>query len=417
MAVSLTERAAWCALQQHSDTLGERHLCELFAEDPGRGERLSAEAVGLYLDYSKQRVTDETLRRLIELASDCKVPDRIQAMFAGECINVSEQRAALHVALRAPAGESFELYGKAVVPQVHAVLDHMASFYTRIYNGGWTTDYPNGSWIGHTGRPIRNIVNIGIGGSNLGPTMAHDALRAYRGPDLTFRFVSNVDGSDFIEATRDLDPAETLFIICSKSFTTLETMSNARAARAWCLRALEDGNAVAKHFVAVSSNVEAVRKFGIDTRNMFRLWDWVGGRYSMDSAIGLSTMLAIGPDNFRAMLAGFHAMDCHFRNAPLEHNLPILLGLLTVWNTNLLKAESVAVLPYAHDLQRFPAYLQQLTMESNGKQVTRDGRRVDYSTGPIYWASQAPTPSIPSPSSSIRVRGSLSVILSASAVQ
>lgn len=384
IATSLTDRAAWQALQQHADKLRGQHLRALFAEDPARGERLHAEAVGLYLDYSKQRVTDETLCLLFQLAEACGLTERIEAMFRGERINASELRAALRVALRAPAGERMEIDGQNVLPKVRSVLDRMATFCARIYRGG-LTDYPEGSWIGHTGKPIRNIVNIGIGSSNLGPSMAYAALRAYSRRGLTFRFVSNIDGADLVASTRDLDPAETLFIVCSRTFTTSETMTNARAARAWSLRAIEDEQAVASHFVAISSNVKAACAFGIDARNVFNLWDWVGDRSSMDSAIGLSTMLAIGPDNFNAMLDGFHAMDCHFYNAPVDRNLPILMGLLTIWNTNFLKAESVAVLPYAHDLKHFPAYLQQLAMESNGKQVTQAGFRVDYSTSPVYW--------------------------------
>ena len=382
---SLPDRPAWKALEAHSQTLRNRHLRDLFAEDPGRGERLTAEAAGIFLDYSKNRVTDETLRLLVQLAEESALKSSIEAMFRGDKINVTEGRSVLHVALRAPRGESIVVDGEDVVPQVHAVLDRMADFAGRIRSGDWK---------GHTGKPIKNIVNIGIGGSDLGPVMAYEALKHYSDRALTFRFVSNVDGTDFAEATRDLDPAETLFIVSSKTFTTLETMSNAQTARAWCLHGLSDSDdlatpaptaAVARHFVAVSTNAEEVSKFGIDTANMFEFWDWVGGRYSMDSAIGLSTMIAIGPDNFRAMLAGFHAMDEHFRTSPFERNLPVLLGLLTVWYTDFLGAETIAVLPYDQYLKRFPAYLQQLTMESNGKSVTLDGARVSYSTGPVYW--------------------------------
>ncbi|WP_029920022.1 glucose-6-phosphate isomerase [Nevskia soli] len=369
-------RPQWRALQRHHDEIGGRHLRELFVTESSRGERYTAEAAGLYLDYSKQRITAETLGLLRELAVACGLPGRIEAMFRGERINVTERRAVLHTALRAPADEPVRVDGKDVSREVHAVLEHMAAFCARVRGGQWT---------GHGGRPIRNVVNIGIGGSDLGPVMAYEALRHYSRRDLQFRFVSNVDGTDFAEAVRDLDAAETLFVICSKTFTTLETLTNAHAARRWCVEALGDEKAVAKHFVAVSTNDQEVLKFGIDTKNMFGFWDWVGGRYSMDSAIGLSTMLAIGPENFRAMLAGFHAMDEHFRNAPLERNLPVLLGLLAVWNNNFLGAETLAVLPYEQYLKRFPAYLQQLTMESNGKHVTLDGRRVDYATGAIYW--------------------------------
>jgi glucose-6-phosphate isomerase len=351
-------------------------LRELFAADPERGERLVAEAAGLYLDYSKQRVTDETLALLFGLADACGLQAHIAAMFRGEHVNPTERRPALHIALRAPADERIDVDGVDVVPEVHAVLERMASFAGRVRNGEWT---------GFTGKRIRNVINIGIGGSDLGPVMAYEALRHYSQDDLTLRFVSNVDGTDFTEATRDLDAAETLFVICSKTFTTLETLTNARAARAWCLRRLGDEAAVAKHFVAVSTNVEGVHAFGIDPDNMFGFWDWVGGRYSMDSAIGLSTMIAIGAENFRDMLAGFHAMDAHFREAPLQRNLPVLMGLLAVWNNDFLDAATVAVLPYAQYLKRFPAYLQQLAMESNGKHVTVDGAPVDCNTGPIYW--------------------------------
>ena len=373
---ALTARPAWKALHAHWDALRGVHLRDLFANDEHRGERLAAEAAGLYLDYSKQRVTDGTLGLLLALAAECGLRERIDAMFRGDRINVSEKRAVLHVALRAPAGSSLTLDGLNVVPQVQAVLGRMEEFTRRIRSGDWK---------GHTGRRIRNIVNIGIGGSDLGPVMAYEALRWYSERDLTLRFVSNVDGTDFVEATRDLDPAETLFIVSSKTFTTLETMTNAQSARAWMLAALGSDTTVAKHFVAVSTNAEGVAKFGIDTANMFGFWDWVGGRYSMDSAIGLSTMLAIGSQHFRAMLEGFHAMDEHFRTAPLERNLPVLMGLLGVWNTNFLGARTIAVLPYDQYLKRFPAYLQQLTMESNGKHVTLDGSTVDYQTGPVYW--------------------------------
>ncbi len=373
----LTSRPAWKGLEAHYRQVRNLHLRQLFADDPARGERLTAEAVGLYLDYSKNRVTDETLRLLLQLAEECGLRARIDAMFRGEKINVTENRAVLHVALRAPRGASIVVDGENVVPQVHAVLDKMSAFADRLRGGAWK---------GHTGRPIRNVINIGIGGSDLGPVMAYEALRYYSRRDMTFRFVSNVDGTDFVEATRDLDPAETLFIVSSKTFTTLETMTNAHSARDWLLRGLGgDSKAVAKHFVAVSTNAEKVREFGIDTANMFGFWDWVGGRYSMDSAIGLSTMIAVGPERFREMLAGFHAMDEHFRTAPLEKNLPVLLGLLTVWYTDFFGAQTVAVLPYEQYLKRFPAYLQQLTMESNGKHVTLDGTPVNYDTGPVYW--------------------------------
>ena len=366
----------WQALQQHAASIGETHLRELFAADPQRGETFTAEDVGLYLDYSKQRVDADTLRLLRELAAACGLPQHTEAMFRGERINRTEDRAVLHVALRAPAGERIELDGHDVVADVHEVLERMAAFAEQVRGG---------SWLGHTGKRIRNVVSIGIGGSDLGPVMAYEALRDYSDRDMTFRFVSNVDGTDFVEAVHGLDAAETLFIVCSKTFTTLETLSNAQAARAWCIRALADEKAVAKHFVAVSTNAGEVAKFGIDTSHMFGFWDWVGGRYSMESAIGLSTMLAIGPDRFAEMLAGFHAMDVHFRHTPYERNLPVLMGLLGVWNNNFLDAASVAVLPYEQYLKRFPAYLQQLTMESNGKRVTLDGAAVDYATGPIYW--------------------------------
>ena len=372
----LRQRAAWKALEAHHQGIRDLHLRQLFGDDTGRGERLTAEASGLFLDYSKNRVTDETLKLLVQLAEESGLRDRIDAMFRGEKINVTEDRAVLHVALRAPKGESIVVDGQDVVPEVHAVLDKMADFADRVRGGAWK---------GHTGKRIKNVVNIGIGGSDLGPVMAYEALKHYSDRGLTFRFVSNVDGTDFAEATLDLDPAETLFLVASKTFTTLETMTNARTARAWCLNALRDESAVAKHFVAVSTNAQEVKKFGIDTTNMFEFWDWVGGRYSMDSAIGLSTMIAIGPDQFREMLAGFHAMDEHFRTAPFDRNLPVLLGLLAVWYTDFFGAETVAVLPYDQYLKRFPAYLQQLTMESNGKSVTLDGERVSYATGPIYW--------------------------------
>lgn len=374
---SLTSRPAWKALEAHRGSLGETHLRELFAADPTRGERLTAEAAGIFLDYSKNRVTDETLKLLVQLAEESGLRERIDAMFRGEKINISENRAVLHVALRAPKGEKIEVDGQDVVPDVHAVLDKMSAFADRLRSG---------EWKGHTGKIIKNVINIGIGGSDLGPVMAYEALRHYSDRTRTFRFVSNVDGTDFVEATQDLDPSETLFIVSSKTFTTLETMTNAHSAREWLLAGLGgDVSAVAKHFVAVSTNAEKVSEFGIDTANMFGFWDWVGGRYSMDSAIGLSTMLAVGPDNFRALLGGFHEMDEHFRTAPFESNLPVLLGLLSVWYNDFFDAQTVAVLPYEQYLKRFPAYLQQLTMESNGKHVTLDGEKVDYNTGPIYW--------------------------------
>jgi glucose-6-phosphate isomerase len=374
---SVTGRKAWQALQAHLPHLRERHLRELFAEDPGRGERLTAEAVGIFLDYSKHRVTDETLRLLVALADEAGLRSRIDAMFRGGKINVTEQRAVLHVALRAPKGASIVVDGENVVPAVHEVLDRMAAFAEQVRSGAWK---------GHTGRRIANVVNIGIGGSDLGPVMAFEALRYYTERALTFRFVSNVDGTDFAEAVRDLDPAETLFIVASKTFTTQETMTNAHSARDWSLAGLGgDARSVAKHFVAVSTNAAKVSEFGIDTANMFGFWDWVGGRYSMDSAIGLSTMLAIGPDGFRAMLAGFHEMDEHFRTAPFAQNLPVLMGLLTVWYASFFGAQTVAVLPYDQYLKRFPAYLQQLTMESNGKRVTLDGAPVGCATSPVYW--------------------------------
>jgi len=373
---TLSSRPAWVALQAHFTQARDLHLRQLFAVDPERGERLTAEAVGIFLDYSKNRVTDETLSLLLQLANEIGLRDRIDAMFRGDRINITENRSVLHTALRAPRGSSVVVDGKNVVPDVHEVLDGMSAFADRVRSGAWT---------GHTGQPIKNIVNIGIGGSDLGPVMAYEALRHYTARGLTFRFVSNVDGTDFVEATRDLSPSETLFIVASKTFTTQETMTNAHTARAWLLATLKDEGAVAKHFVAVSTNAAEVTKFGIDTSNMFGFWDWVGGRYSMDSAIGLSTMLAVGPDGFREMLAGFHEMDEHFRTAPFEKNLPVLLGLLTVWYVDFFGAQSVAVLPYDQYLKRFPAYLQQLTMESNGKRVTLGGQVVDYSTGAVYW--------------------------------
>jgi glucose-6-phosphate isomerase len=372
----LTQRAAWKALEAHYKKIRKLHLRKLFAKDPQRGERLTADAVGIYLDYSKNRITDETVVLLLQLAEESGLRSRIDAMFQGEKINVTEKRAVLHVALRAPKGQSIIVDGEDVVPQVHAVLDKMADFSNRVRSG---------EWKGHTGKPIRNVINVGIGGSDLGPVMAYEALRHYTQRNLTFRFVSNIDGTDFAEATRDLDAEETLFIISSKTFTTLETMTNAHTARAWALATLKQDAAIASHFVAVSTNAEGVAKFGIDTSNMFEFWDWVGGRYSMDAAIGLSTMIAIGPDNFRAMLDGFHQMDEHFRTAPFERNLPVLMGLLSVYYNNLFGAQTVAVLPYEQYLKRFPAYLQQLTMESNGKHVTLDGTEVAYQTGPIYW--------------------------------
>ena len=372
----LGERPAWKALQAHFEQIQGKHLRELFAEDAARGGRFTAEAVGIFLDYSKHRITDETLRLLVALAEESGVREKLEAMFRGDKINITENRAVLHVALRAPKGESIFVDGEDVVPGVHAVLDKMAGFAERVRSGAWK---------GHTGKRIRNVVNIGIGGSDLGPVMAYEALKHYSQRDLTFRFVSNVDGTDFAEAVEDLDAEETLFLVASKTFTTLETMTNAHTARDWSLAKLGDEKAVAKHFVAISTNAKEVAKFGIDTENMFGFWDWVGGRYSMDSAIGLSTMIAIGPENFRAMLAGFHEMDVHFRTTPFEKNLPVLLGLLTVWYTDFFDAQTVAILPYEQYLKRFPAYLQQLTMESNGKHVTLDGTKVNYQTGPIYW--------------------------------
>jgi len=375
-ALPLVDRAAWKALQAHAEQIRGRHLRELFAEDASRGERLTAEAEGLFLDYSKNRVTDETLKLLIQLAKESGLRARCEAMFTGEKINITENRAVLHVALRAPKSEKIFVDGEDVVPGVHEVLDKMAAFADRIRSG---------EWKGHTGKRIKNIVNIGIGGSDLGPVMAYEALKHYSQRDLTFRFVSNVDGTDFAEAVQDLDPEETLFLVASKTFTTLETMTNAHTARDWSLAKLKDEKAVAKHFVAISTNAKEVAKFGIDTANMFGFWDWVGGRYSMDSAIGLSTMIAIGPKQFHEMLEGFHAMDVHYRTTPLENNMPALLGLLGIWYTEFFDAQTQAVLPYEQYLKRFPAYLQQLTMESNGKHVTVDGSHVDYQTGAIYW--------------------------------
>jgi glucose-6-phosphate isomerase len=373
----LTEGQAWKALQAHYAQVHNLQLRQLFADDATRGERLAIEAVGLYLDYSKNRVTGDTLKLLFDLAKESGLRERLEAMFRGDKINITENRAVLHVALRAPKGQSIMVDGKDVVPEVHAVLDAMSQFSDRVRSGDWK---------GHTGKRIRNIINVGIGGSDLGPVMAYEALKHYSQRDLTFRFVSNVDGTDFAEAVLGLDPQETLFIISSKTFTTLETMTNAHTARSWLLAGLgNDESSVGKHFVAISTNAEAVKKFGIDTANMFGFWDWVGGRYSMDSAIGLSTMLAIGPDNFRSMLDGFHQMDEHFRTAPFEQNLPVILGLLAVWYNDFFGAQTAAVLPYEQYLKRFPAYLQQLTMESNGKSVTLEGTKVGCDTGPIYW--------------------------------
>jgi len=373
----LTQRPAWEALVTHYQKLQDLHLRKLFTDDPKRGERLAVQAAGIYLDYSKNRITDETLKLLVQLANESDLGGRMEAMFSGKKINVTENRAVLHVALRAPKGVSIEVDGKNVVPEVHAVLKKMTDFANHIRNG---------EWKGYTGKRIKNVVNVGIGGSDLGPVMAYEALKHYSDQALSFRFISNVDGSDFLEATHGLDPSQTLFIISSKTFGTLETMTNARSARDWLLTGLGgDSKAVARHFVAVSTAEEKVSTFGIDAENMFGFWDWVGGRYSMDSAIGLSTMLAIGPDNFDAMLDGFHQMDEHFRKTPFEKNLPVLMGLLSIWNNNFLGAQTVAVLPYEQYLKRFPAYLQQLTMESNGKHVTLDGKRVNYETGPIYW--------------------------------
>jgi len=370
------QRHAWKALEEHYQKMRDVHLRTLFAQDSNRGERFAAEALGIYLDYSKNRITDETMRLLLQLAESSGLRERIDAMFRGEKINVTEQRAVLHVALRAPKDEVIVVDGENVVPEVHAVLDKMADFSNRVRSGAWT---------GYTGKSIRNIINIGIGGSDLGPYMAYEALKYYSDRGLTARFVSNIDSNEFVEATRDLDPAETLFIVSSKTFTTLETLTNARSAREWCVRALGSEQAVAKHFVAVSTNTQEVAKFGIDTANMFEFWDWVGGRYSYDSAIGLSLMIAIGPEHFREMLAGFHAMDEHFRTTPFERNLPVLLGLIGIWYNNFFGAETVAILPYDHYLGHLTAYLQQLDMESNGKHVDLEGRRVNYQTGPIIW--------------------------------
>ena len=375
-ATPLRDRPAWKALEKHHEEIRDLHLRDLFAADPTRGERLAAEGAGLYLDYSKNRITDETVELLLQLADESGLAERTEAMFRGDRINVSENRSVLHVALRMPKGSSLVVDGVDVVAKVHEVLDRMASFADRVRSGEWT---------GHTGKPIKNVLNIGIGGSDLGPVMAYEALRYYSRRDLTFRFVSNVDSTDFAEATQDLAADETLFIVSSKTFTTLETMTNAHSAREWALASLGDEAAIAKHFVAVSMNAEEVTAFGIDTDNMFGFWDWVGGRYSMDSAIGLSTMLAVGPDSFRELLAGFHAMDEHFRTTPLERNLPALMGLLSVWYADFFGAQTSGVMPYSHYLKRFPAYLQQLTMESNGKHVTLDGRPVDYETGAVYW--------------------------------
>jgi glucose-6-phosphate isomerase len=375
--LTLRERPAWTLLERHFQKLKDVHLRQLFADDPARGEALSIEAAGIYLDYSKNRITAETLGLLLRLAQESKLRESIEAMFGGEAINVSEKRSVLHVALRAPRGASIMHEGRNVVPEVHAFLDAMADFVDRLRSGAWK---------GHTGKRIRNVINIGIGGSDLGPVMAYEALKHYSERSMVFRFVSNVDGTDFAEAVRDLDPAETLFIVSSKTFTTLETMTNAQTARQWLLAGLKgEEAAIGRHFVAVSTNAREVAKFGIDTANMFGFWDWIGGRYSMDSAIGLSTMTAIGPEGFRAMLSGFRDMDEHFRAAPFERNLPVLMGLLAVWYNDFFGAQTVAVLPYEQYLKRFPAYLQQLTMESNGKHVTRDGARVDYDTGPVYW--------------------------------
>ena len=373
----LTKRKAWKALTAHYKKISKIHLRKLFADDPKRGERLTLEAVGIFLDYSKHRINDQTIKLLLQLADESRLRERIDAMFSGEKINITERRAVLHVALRAPNGSSIIVDGENVVPGVHAVLDKMSGFCDRVRSGAWK---------GHTGKRIRNIINIGIGGSDLGPVMAYEALKSYSDRSLTFRFVSNVDGTDFAEAVRDIDPSETLWIVSSKTFTTLETMTNAHSARDWTLGGLGgDEKSIAKHFVAVSTNAAEVTKFGIDTANMFGFWDWVGGRYSMDSAIGLSTMLAIGPDNFRAMLSGFHQIDEHFRTAPFKQNLPVLMGLLSIWYGDFFGAQTSGVFPYEQYLKRFPAYLQQLTMESNGKHVTLDGTHVNYQTGAIYW--------------------------------
>lgn len=376
MTLALTALASWKSLEKHADAIRNVHLRTLFSQDPKRGERLCVEAVGLFLDYSKNRINDETISLLVRLAEECGLRQKIESMFSGEKINITENRAVLHIALRAPESSNVSTEGKNVVPEVHAVLEKMTRFVNRVRTG---------EWKGFTGARIKNVVNIGIGGSDLGPVMAYEALRHYCDRTMTFRFVSNVDGIDFVEATRDLDPAETLFIVSSKTFTTMETMTNAESARDWLLKKLGSRDAVAKHFVAVSTNAEKVAAFGIDTANMFGFWDWVGGRYSMDSAIGLSTMLAVGPDHFYAMLEGFHEMDEHYRSAPFAQNVPALMGLLSVWYTNFFDAHTVAVLPYENYLKRFPAYLQQLTMESNGKSVTLDGTNVTYDTGPIYW--------------------------------
>ena len=376
MSLPLRERPAWAALERHADEVRGLHLRDLFASDPTRGERLTSEGADIYLDYSKNRITDDTLRLLLALARESGLAERAEAMFRGDRINTTENRSVLHVALRMPKGTSLVVEGRDVVADVHEVLDRMSAFAERVRSGAWT---------GHTGKPIRNVVNIGIGGSDLGPVMAYDALRRYSRRDMTFRFVSNVDSTDFVEATRDLAADETLFVVSSKTFTTLETMTNAHTARAWAIAALGDETAIAKHFVAVSTNADEVARFGIDTDNMFGFWDWVGGRYSMDSAIGLSTMLAIGPKRFRELLAGFHAMDEHFRTTPHERNLPVLMGLLCVWYADFFGAQTVGVMPYEQYLVRFPAYLQQLTMESNGKHVTLDGAVVDYETGAVVW--------------------------------
>jgi glucose-6-phosphate isomerase len=373
---TLTQRPAWQALQAHFPQMESAHLRKLFADDPQRGTRMTTEALGIYFDYSKNRVTDETLKLLVQLAEESGVKGKIEAMFRGDRINITENRSVLHIALRMPKGKSLVVDGEDVVPKVHAVLDRMASLAKQLRSG---------SWKGHTGKPIKNIINIGIGGSDLGPVMAYEALRHYSERSLTFRFVSNIDGTDFAEATQDLKADETLFIVSSKTFTTLETMTNAHTARDWMMKSLQDEKAVARHFVAVSTNAKEVAKFGIDTANMFEFWDWVGGRYSMDSAIGLSTMIAIGPENFQALLAGFHEMDEHFRTTPFERNLPVLMGLLGIWYNNFFGAQTIAVLPYEQYLKRFPAYLQQLTMESNGKHVTLEGAVVNYQTGPVYW--------------------------------
>jgi glucose-6-phosphate isomerase len=376
LVAPLAARPAWKALAAHAEAIKPLQLRQLFHDDPARGTRFNAEAVGLFLDYSKNRITDETLKLLLELAEQSGLKQHIEAMFTGEKINTTENRAVLHVALRAPKSESIKVDGEDVVPAVHEVLDKMSAFADKVRSG---------QWLGYTDKPIKNVVNIGIGGSDLGPVMAYEALKHYSKRELTFRFVSNVDGTDFAEAVRDLDPEETLFLVASKTFTTLETMTNAHSAREWTLAKLKQTEAIANHFVALSTNTELVAKFGIDTANMFGFWDWVGGRYSMDSAIGLSTMIAIGPDNFRKMLKGFHAMDVHFRTTPFAQNLPVILGLLTVWYTDFFDAQTVAILPYEQYLKRFPAYLQQLTMESNGKHVTLSGEHVATETGPIYW--------------------------------